>query len=280
MQSMTGYGVATGKVGRGFLYIELKTINHRYCDVVLRVPPRMNALEVKLREYLQGVLERGKADLFIKEVEPLFGSAALVLNVGLAKEYQEALRKLQKALHLRSDVDLLSRVGIDHFVQTREKEGSYLNYWGTIQRLLAQALKQVTAMRKQEGAHLLKDQKERLKSLQKQLREIEHRASRNAKARRNSNVGQVNHGNGNPSFPTDRMDITEEVIRLNSHTQQYWALLKSREPVGRKLDFLIQEMHREMNTVGAKAADAQISNCVVEGKSLLENLREQVQNIV
>lgn len=280
MQSMTGYGTATGNVGQGRIYLELKTINHRYCDIVLRIPPRMGALEAKLKETLQRRFDRGKVELFIREVEPIFGVAQLVVNVDLARQYQKSLRQLQASLGVVSKSDFLSLVGLSPFIQSKEKEGNYLQHWRAIQRLLNQAAAHVDKMRAAEGAHLLKDQKSRLKSMDQFLHHIDVRARENAKQRRaNLTAGAVN-GTLETGVPADRMDITEELTRMKSHTKQYGMLLSAKDPVGRKLDFLIQEMHREVNTIGAKAADAEISSAVVEVKALLENLREQVQNIV
>jgi len=280
MKSMTGYGVATGRVGRGRLYVELKTINHRYCDVSLRIPPRMSALEGRLREKLQNVLKRGKVELFFREVEPIFGGAELVINVDLAKQYQKALKRLQRSLQVTSQADLLSLVGMNPFIQSKEKEGNYTSYWSSIRNLMSKVIDQVEKMRRREGAHLLKDQKKRLKELQSHLRQIGVRSHKNSKRRRATYVVSPGNGNGGNQILTDKMDITEELIRLKSHADQYGGLLNAKGPAGRKLDFLIQEMHREINTVGAKGADARISRSVVDCKALLENLREQVQNIV
>lgn len=280
MQSMTGYGTATGNVGEGRLYLELKTINHRYCDIMLRIPPRMGALEAKLKEMLQRRFDRGKVELFLREVEPIFGGAQLVVNVDLARQYQKSLQRLQQSLGVVSKSDFLSLVGLSPFIQSKEKDGNYLKYWPAIGRLLGEAAVHVDKMRAAEGAHLLKDQKSRLKNMEKLLHHIEARAKENAKQRRANLTAGAANGTLETGVPADRMDITEELIRMKSHTRQYGVLLSARDPVGRKLDFLIQEMHREVNTIGAKAADAEISSAVVEVKALLENLREQVQNIV
>lgn len=270
----------TGKVGRGVLYVEVKTVNHRYCDCAMRIPPRMGALEAKLREYLTGHFERGKVDIFLKEVEPIFGGVELVLNVDLARKYQRSLKKLQKSLRLSNGPDLLSVTGMDPFLQAREKEGNYLSCWKPIQKILEKAVLQVEKMRLKEGSHLLKDQRKRLGLFKSALNKIRSLSEKNLKERQNQKTENLNNGLGASLSSPDKMDISEELTRLLSHTLQYEELLGSQEPVGRKLDFLIQEMHREINTVGAKAADANISKLIVEMKALLESLREQVQNIV
>lgn len=279
MNSMTGYGAASGKVGRGRLYIEIKTTNHRYCDITLRIPPRMGSLESGLREHLQKKLSRGKVEVFLRELTPVFGEAELVLDVALAKRYQAAVHRLRKSLKIAGEADLLSLMGVQPFIHTQEKEGNYLSHWREIQKLLAQAVGQVETMRRKEGGHITSDQKRRLKTLLFLLEKIGKRSLQNAKRRRSVLVTNPGNGNLETNLAVDKMDITEETIRLKSHCMQYRDLLGSREPVGRRLDFLIQEMHREVNTIGAKANDADISSHVVDGKALIENLREQVQNI-
>lgn len=273
MHSMTGYGVAAGKIGHGFLFVEIKTFNHRYCEISLKIPPRMGVLEQGLRESLQRELERGKVELFFREVNPLFGEAELVLNLSLAKQYQKALLNLQKGLKIREKINPLSLTPLNQLIQSKEKEGNYSLYHRPIQNLVERAVAQVKKMRAKEGRFLLGDQKGRLRSFAACLRRIERSSVKNAKKRE---AEEVVNGNGG----VNKSDITEEITRLKSHSRQYDHILKSREPMGRKLDFLIQEMHREMNTIGAKACDATISQTIVESKSLLENLREQVQNIL
>lgn len=279
MKSMTGYGSAEGKVGKGRMYFEIKSINHRYCEVSFRLPPRMGSLESYLRDCIQSRLKRGKIDIFIKETRPVFGPQTLTLNVESAKEYQSAIRRLQKALNLPVKADPITLMGIDSFVRMQEREENYAVHWKGIRKIVEEGLKTLERMRVTEGLHLLADQKKRLKSLDGLLRKTESRAVQNARERRSALVLKPANGSLEPNMTTDRMDTTEEVIRLKSHVRQYDKLLQSKEPVGRKLDFLIQEMHREINTIGAKAGDADISSYVVEAKSLLENLREQIQNI-
>lgn len=276
---MTGYGHATGKVGKGRLYIELKTVNHRYCDVSMRIPSRMGEVEIKLRDFVQTRINRGKVDLFVKEVEPVFGSPDLALNVELAKKYLGAIRKLQKSLNLPGQADVLSLMGVQHFVEMKEKSGNYAAFWRDIQKVAAQALKSAVKMRHREGAHLAKDQKKRLKNFEGHLSKIEKLALNDSKGRRAAQLLKPSNSTGEINLTTDKMDITEEVTRLKSHAKQYGQLLYIKEPVGRRLDFLIQEMHREINTIGAKACNASISSHIVSCKALLENLREQVQNI-
>lgn len=271
MHSMTGYGTAAGKVGRGRLYLEIKSVNHRYCEISLKLPPKMGALENPLREALQKAFQRGRIECFIKEVEPVLGPAELTLDIDLARGYQKALRRLRKELNIAGPADPIAAAGLDPFVRVREPEGNYLKNWKAVERLLARAVNAAQAMRRREGQYLLQDQKRRLKMLERHLVRMRSRFLK----RRHHGVTAVDNNNG-----PDKTDITEELTRLQSHVRQYAGLLGKGGVLGRRLDFLIQEMHREVNTIGAKASDAKISGGVVEVKSLLENLREQVQNIV
>lgn len=279
MQSMTGYGMATGKVGRGRVTIEVKTFNHRYCEVTLKIPPRFGSLEKNFREILQPKFERGKVEVFLKEAEAVFGEAALVLNVPLAKQYQQALGKLQKALKIPGKPNPLAWTTLDHFIQVREKEGDYTHHQRQIEQILQKAILQAQKMRSQEGEFLLRDQRKRLKDFIKCQHTIETINGKDMEKKR-SESSLIALNNEAPNSHFTKADITEELTRLKSHSRQYSELIGKREPIGRKLDFLIQEMHREMNTIGAKAANAKVSKYIVESKSLLENLREQVQNIL
>jgi len=290
MNSMTGYGAAEGRVGKGCLFVEIKSVNHRFSEVSVKIPGRMSALESLIRRHLQKIFARGKVDVFIKEKEPLFGGTSISIDTDLARKYQRALGNLKKNLGIKGDVDFLNTVGIDRIIRTEEKGGSYEKLWGQILKLLNKAMANVSKMRAIEGKHITNDQKKRLKKMQSLLKGINSKS----KHVRHNNLKKIRHRISGDVGGTvvdeqrlqmeaamlgGRQDIAEEIVRLESHTRQYSDLLKSREAVGRKLDFLLQEMNREANTIGAKAADAKISQMVVECKAELERLREQVQNV-
>lgn len=281
MKSMTGYGTASGKVGRGRLFVEIKTVNHRYCEVFPKLPPKMTSVELKIRDLLQKVLVRGKVDCFVREIEPVFGASELRVNANLAIQYQKTLTTLQRALKSRGERrDLLDLVGMDRFIQVREQEGDYAKFWRQIAVVVKKALDQAEKMRVREGGHLFRDQRKRVSQLERELCAIAKRSDKNSTVRKSKAADQHVNGNSEMARMVDKMDITEELTRLQSHVKQYAGLLAQKGEVGRKLDFLIQEMHREVNTIGAKGCDAAISAHIVEAKSLLENLREQVQNIL
>lgn len=288
MKSMTGYGTAEGRVGKGRLFVEIKSVNHRFSEINVKIPGRMGILESHIRNRLRPLFSRGKVDVFFKEKESLFGGLAISMDTELARRYQRIIAKLKRELGLLGDSDLLQVVGLDRILKVEEKGGSYERMWGQVVRLLDQAADQVARMRTKEGAHILQDQRKRLVRLGRIVKRIRSLSDR-AMDRHLKRLRRKARGVGvavdeqrlqmEVSYLSGRQDIVEELVRLQSHIKQYGGLIRQRGPVGRRLDFLTQEMHREINTVGAKAADAAISQLVVDCKAEMERLKEQVQNV-
>lgn len=289
MESMTGYGTAEGKVGKGRLFVEIKSINHRFNEINVKIPPRMGGLESHIRKSLISKFSRGKVDVFFKEKEPLFGGTNISLDTDLARHYKRMLTKMRKELGEEARGDLIQLIGLDRIIRVQEKEGSYERLWAQISKLVAKAVRGVIIMRGKEGEHIRMDQKRRLDRVQALTKKIRRQSdaalgrhfSRLRKKVQGAAGSQVDEQRlqAEVAYLGGRQDIAEELIRLQSHVKQYVGLLKHKDPVGRKLDFLLQEMGREINTIGAKGSDAKISQLVVDCKSELERLREQVQNI-
>lgn len=291
MRSMTGFGTAEGAVGKGRLFVELKSINHRFSEYNIKIPGRMSSLESRIRSYLQPRFQRGKVDVFFREKEPLFGGVTITIDTDLAHKYHRAIEKIRKELKLKGDGDFLQAVGLDRLLRVEEQEGSYERLWKNIEELLARATKRVIAMQNKEGSHIRQDQIKRLKRVGDLVKRIRSQSARvmgqhfDRVRRKVAASGQDGGGVDEQrlqmevAFLGGRQDIAEELTRLESHVKQYSDLITSQEPMGRKLDFLLQEMNREVNTIGSKAADAHISQLVVDCKAELERLKEQVQNI-
>lgn len=287
MKSMTGYGTAEGKVGRGLLFIEVKTVNHRFCDINVKMPPKMGVLESHIKKTMENKYLRGKFDVFVKEIKPLFGDLELTVDLDLAKKYQHGLKKLIRILNLKCSDEFLHYVSLDHFVTLREKEGSYERLWKDIGNILNRACDHVDRMRNQEGRYLQMDQQKRvafIKKLVQKIKKYSLNSIEKNKARVRKRVeefGPIDEQRlaTEVAFIGSRQDIAEEVTRLQSHIEQYNKLVLGKGAVGRKLDFLLQEINREVNTIGSKASDVSISQLVVECKTELERLREQVQNV-
>jgi len=288
MESMTGYGTAEGRVGRGRLFVEIKGVNHRFCEINVKIPSRMGGLESYIRKRLADKFARGKIDVFFKEKEPLFGGSTVSVDIDLARQYERMLKRIRRELKVDGG-DFLDVVGIDRILRVEEREGSYERLWSQIARLVEGAASQMKRMRVKEGAHIRADQRKRLKSLRAlttKIRKQSDRALGNHLKRLRRRVSANTPSNVDEqrlqeevAYLGGRQDIAEELLRLESHIKQYAEIMSARGPVGRKLDFLLQEMHREINTIGSKAADAKISQMVVDCKSELERLREQIQNV-
>lgn len=290
MKSMTGFGTAEGKVGKGRVFIEIKSVNHRYCEVNTKIPGRMAMIEPLIKKELQKYFLRGKIDVFIKEKQAVFGDVNVNLDIPLARKYKAVLSELKRDLKIKSETSFLEVIPLDRVIRVEEKDGSYVKFWKQIARYVNQAAREVKQMRKSEGAFIENDQKKRIAKIDKLVLTVERRS----KSVRGSHIDKIRTKVANDlrgqevdeqrlmteaAFLNGRQDIAEEIVRLKSHSKQYMKLLKLKGGVGRKLDFLLQEMNREINTIGAKASDAKISQIVVDCKAELERLREQIQNI-
>lgn len=289
MRSMTGYGTAEGKVGKGKLFVEIKSVNHRFSEFNIKIPPKMGILESFIRRYLESKFERGKVDVFFREKRSLLGGVSIVLDMDLVHKYNKMITKLKKDLNLKSNEDFLGIVGLDRIMHVEEQEGSYEKFWSQIASLLDKAALHVIKMQLKEGRYILADQRSRLKKIDALIKKISGHSARvhDKNYERVRKKVAIQGGNNideqrlkmEVAYLGGRQDIAEELTRLASHIEQYMQLSISRKPVGRRLDFLLQEMNREINTIGSKAADAKVSQIVVECKAELERLKEQIQNI-
>jgi len=284
MKSMTGYGSAEGRVGKGNVFVEIKSVNHRYCDLQLKIPPKMNRLDPQLRGLVRSKLERGKVELFLKERRGIAEGKDLSLDLSLAKKYHKCLKDLERQLGFKmNNVHLLELIDARELISIEDVGVDYSKYWSVIRRLANIALNKMDQMRAKEGAYLLKDQRKRLKKVLSIVSSIsklskvamkKHKQKLQVKASKNNDRFE-------PEFSAqlDKIDISEEITRLGSHIKQYGHIIGKKGAIGRQLDFILQEMNREINTIGSKACDAKIASSVITIKSELEKLREQVQNI-
>jgi uncharacterized protein (TIGR00255 family) len=290
MKSMTGYGTAEGKVGKGILFVELKGVNHRFSEINVKIPGRMSILEGRIRKFMQAEFDRGKIDVFFKEKEPLFGGVSISVDLELARRYQAILKKLKRDLGLSDEIDFFKVVGLDKILHVEEGDGSYDRLWGQIEVLLKRATAGMMKMRIKEGAHIRDDQLKRVERLSRLVEDIQSRSQHVRDGHMERIRSKINGAISASEIDEQRLaqeaaylggrqDIAEETVRLISHIKQYRHILHAKDAVGRRLDFLLQEMNREANTIGAKASDAAVSRMVVDCKAELERLKEQVQNV-
>lgn len=268
MRSMTGFGSAEGKVGKGKVFVEIRTVNHRYCDLQIKIPPKMGVFDPKIRKLLQGCVERGKVDFFMKERVGIEPNVQLAINEPMVRQYQSVLRKLARMLGQKIPDNLLGVVDLKELLVVHDGNISYEPLWPQVKRIADQAVAKLNKMRDTEGKFLFLDQTKRVARIAQMVKHIHKLAIRDeAKLQ------------GDDSSMAERVDVAEEITRLESHLSQYRGILSQKGPIGRQLDFLLQEMNREINTIGSKALNVVISKSVVEVKSELEKLREQAQNI-
>jgi uncharacterized protein (TIGR00255 family) len=275
----------------GHFTIEVRSVNNRYIDIQVKAPRGLAVLEQRVRKRVQDRFSRGRFDVYITRNGEKESVGRLVVNETLAGQYIAALRELKTRFGLGGEVDLSFLAGLpDLFALTEVKEDMEA-VWQVLAEGLAHALKELDDMRAEEGRALVRDISGRLETIDRLLAAIHDLAPASVEAarKRMSDVlTKLLHEQPDPvrlaqeiAILAERTDVTEELTRLGSHMVQFRALLAdpSGEAVGRKLDFLLQEMGRETNTIASKAMDAQISLSVVNIKAELEKIREQVQNI-
>jgi uncharacterized protein (TIGR00255 family) len=287
---MTGYGASQGKVGKGSLFAEVKTVNHRYCDILVKMPNKMNVLEPLIRGLVKNNIFRGKVDIFIKEQIEVPADLALFINEELARKYQNAINTLNKKLKLKTEVNVLNILDIKDLIKVDTKTVDYAKLWSQIGKIVANAVSKCNAMRDKEGENIKKEQIKHLKNVDSIVQKIRKQATSGVnqykeqltkKLKRNSSLSSNDYSriDTEVAIQSDRVDVTEEIARLTSHLKQYHQILNKSNEIGKELDFVLQEMNREANTIGAKSADVEISKLVIQTKAEIEKLREQVQNI-
>jgi len=292
MKSMTGYG--RGECARdGFkVTVELGAVNRRQSEISVNLPRELEMLEAQVRDTINARVARGRvsARISIHAAEGNM-SARMHINKRLAAAYAAELGKLAKHLKLSGEISLDHILRAPGVFQSDEELFEAENIWPALEKALEQALAALLRMREREGGHLLKALAGHIGVMQKAVEKVRRQAPvttenyRKQLLERIKNAGIENVAEDDERLMkeivlfADRSDITEELTRLHSHFQQFEDCRKSKEPVGRTLDFLAQEMNREINTIGSKANDALISREVVTLKAELEKFREQVQNV-
>jgi uncharacterized protein (TIGR00255 family) len=290
LKSMTGFGRAEGATTLGKVVVESRSVNHRYCDINIKLPKRLSLFENRVKEIVRSQVSRGRIDVSLRVDGVGEERVQLSVDLDLAEQYYRVLRDLKERLQLKDEVTLALLAGAKDLITAKEESGDIEPYWQEVLPILKQSFKNMDDMKRLEGESLTQDLEQRLEHIAQQLQIIKQQFPSRLKAtftRLHDRLRSLLEGmETDPlrfqqeiAFLAERMDITEEIVRGESHLAQFGTLLGGNEPVGRKMDFLLQEINREINTVSAKANDAEISQNVVEIKSELEKIREQVQNI-
>ena len=288
MRSMTGYGRALVQEDGREMTVEVRSVNHRFLDVSCRLPRSIGFLEEAVRKGVAARVARGHVDVFVNYVNRREDAREVRVDTVLAQAYRSALEELGKAVGLTQSASLIDYARLPDVLTVSEKQEDQDALRVLLQHALEKALDQLCAMREMEGENMRADilsKMDAIASLQKQIASRaplvveEYREKLRARlcALLSGELDEARFATEVAIF-ADRAAIDEELVRLESHIAQIRAAAALQEPVGRKLDFLVQELNREVNTIGSKASDAQIAQHVVAAKGEIEKLREQVQN--
>jgi uncharacterized protein (TIGR00255 family) len=289
MRSMTGFGRGSGDAKTVRVAAEIKTVNHKFHDVSIKVPASYQFLEPEIRDLILSSVSRGKVDFFMKDLSPV-RSKTVEVNEELLREYLRAAKKAAAHFKLKSDLSMENLLRMPDVLMVVEVERQEAEQRQAVLEAVRQSLKALDKMRQAEGARLGKDMQERAKEITGVVQMIRQRhkvvLTEKIKIFKEKVAEFLPEPlQDQPRLATEealllqRHDISEELTRLDSHLEALQQSLKEKESVGRKLDFLIQEMNRETNTIGSKSTDSKMTQGVVRLKELLEQLREQIQNI-
>lgn len=290
---MTAFGRAkTISEGRE-ITAEIKSVNSRYLDLTAKLPRDLSFLEDRIKPYLQSKgLSRGKVDVYITVDVTRSENYSVGVDEGVAEEYVRALRLLRDRFELRDDISVMNISRFPDVLSVTKPEGDIEKDWEDVRRALDAAYEMFSEARAREGANIERDLALKADGIKEIVSRIEALSEKNItgyRARLEERLRKVLSDNGVSADESriltecaifaDRIAIDEEIVRLRSHFDAFASITGGDEPVGRKLDFLMQEMNREINTVGSKSADAEIAHLVVDVKTELEKIREQIQNI-
>jgi len=287
---MTGYGRGDADHGGTKFSVELNSVNRKQSDIVINLPRDLAALEPRIRQAINEKISRGRMNVVVGLHQGANGAAALALDTALARSYHEAMLTLQKELSAPGEITIGTILQAPGVMRSPEQSVDADKVWPAVERALTTALSELVKMREREGKHLAKDLIHRLKVLRQEIKGIRALYPDVVKKYRSALMERIQKAGldlpvederllKEVTIFADRSDISEELTRLESHLAQFAHHLRKNEPVGRTLEFITQEIFRELNTLGAKSNDAGISQHVVACKSELEKIREQIQNL-
>lgn len=290
LKSMTGYGrheaVADGKK----ILVEIKSVNHRFSDYNIKLPRYMGFLEDKVRKYASEYITRGKVDIYVNVESYGESDKDIILNEELAKNYIDVLYELRDKFGLKDDISVSNVAAYADIFKTERREDNEEEIWKLTKDVLEKAMTAFTEMREREGGRIEKDLRARIDYMKELAEKVDEYSPQTVKDYRDRLYAKIKELVEDREIEetrlltevaifADKVAVNEETVRLGSHFEEFYKILDSGEPAGRRLDFLIQEINREVNTIGSKAQDINIAKIVVTLKGEIEKLREQIQNI-
>ena len=290
LKSMTGFGRAQKEIDGYVITVEIKSVNHRYFEFSSRVPRQYGFLDEKLKSYINGKVSRGKIECYVTIEALNTDTADVVVNHTLAAAYVNALKEIAKTYELKDDFGASTISRFPEVLVVRKSDEDEEKLWTYVQEVCSEAIDKFVAMREVEGSKMKDDIYSRGQFILDCVSYIEERSPQTVKEYNDKLVERVHELLGDVSLDesrilqevavyADKVAVAEETVRLRSHIEQLNTFISSEEPVGRKMDFLVQEINREANTIGSKANDVDIARKVVDIKAEVEKIREQIQNI-
>ena len=290
VKSMTGYGRAEETIRGCTITVELRSVNHRYLDLNIKVPRIYGYLEEMVSKQAQAAIARGKVDIFVSVRAKEGADIRVSPNMAVIQGYVDAIRKVSETYGLSDEATALSLLRLPDAMEQSKEEADADQLKSEVSAVLDQALTEYNAMREKEGARLVEDVTYRAGLIAQSVDFVEQRSPdcvEEYRQRIAARMTEILDGTElaqqrilqEAALYADKVNVTEEIVRLRSHLAQLETMLKSPVAIGRKLDFLVQEMNRETNTIGSKANDFQIAKTVVDMKAEIEKIREQIQNL-
>lgn len=295
IRSMTGFGKAecilsSGRIAKGKITVELKTVNHKFLDVSLKLPVGMSIFEDKVKDVLQKNVKRGKMNVNVFYDGALLKEGKVVIDPKTAKRYYAELSKLEKSLGLKNGITVKDLAALPGVVSYEIEEAKVAALWPKVKIALERALTKLGKDREKEGKALFTDLNNRARNIKTLLNIIRSRAHLNIDEYRRKFTDRVKDLTGGRTIDMGRLemevaifaknsDISEEITRLDNHLANFAKTISETGEVGKKIDFIAQELHRETNTIGSKASDFKISKSVIEIKGEIEKIREQAKNL-
>ena len=287
---MTGFGKAEATFKQGRFTVELSSVNSRYLEMSIRLPRGMGILESRVKELLSKSTSRGKLNVWVGFDESDSAPGRFLINEAAFKAYHKQLSEIVKKLRIKQDITLSDMMLLPDIAADTKESIDLELYWEPLQKAMKNAIKQFASMREKEGGVMKADMANRLKVTEKSLKEVVSLTGNALAKRREKLESRINELlttaqkdsiriEEEIAIIAERMDISEECTRLESHVKQFRGSLSAREPVGKKLNFILQEMNREANTIASKASDFDISSAVISIKEEIEKIREMVQNV-
>ena len=291
IRSMTSFGRSNSEEGKKRVFtVEMKSVNSRYLDVNIRMPKSIISLEEEIRKMISNSLNRGKVDVFINIKNYNEGAGVPKVDINLAQGYLQCLKEIEEKLNIKNDISVMQIARFPEVITMIEEEDKIDEIWEELKPLISSSLDMMINMRELEGEKLKEDILIKINQIEDLLSKVEEFADSIPKVFKQKLEERLKDLLGNVEVDenriatevcilADKATVDEEIIRLNSHINQVRETLKLNEPIGRKLDFIVQEMNRETNTIGSKSSDIKMTNIVIDIKNILEKIREQVQNI-